>query len=225
MAHAFDLIVFDWDGTLMDSTAHIAHAIQRACADMGVTVPSAQAARQVIGLSLNEALTIACPDVPADRYTELVDAYRKHFFLGDQDVTLFDGVTEGLEAIRARGIMTAVATGKSRRGLTRALDTSGLNDCFVATRTQDDCPSKPHPAMLLELMDELCVAPDRTLMVGDTTHDLLMAQQAGTHGAGVCSGAHPRSALEDCNPLGLFEDFMEFRSWLLPLIGSIDTTS
>jgi phosphoglycolate phosphatase len=214
MTKSFDLIVFDWDGTLMDSTAHIASAIQQASRELGLATPSDRQARQVIGLSLNEALSLACPDLPAERYPEMVEAYRRHFFSGDETIVLFDGVTTALSALAAEGIQLAVATGKSRRGLDRALEVTGLGPLFSATRTQDDCPSKPHPAMLLELMEQLDCAPEHTLMVGDTSHDLLMARQAGTHAAGVCYGAHPREELASCSPLELFDDFPSLHLWL-----------
>ena len=218
MAKTFDLIVFDWDGTLMDSTAHIAVSIQRGCEEVGLPVPSLQAARQVIGLSLAQALATVSPGLTADRQQALAAAYRRHFFLGDQTVTMFDGVHAGLDAIERQGTLLAVATGKSRRGLDRALEASGLCGRFAATRTQDDCPSKPHPAMLLEIMDELGVAPERTLMVGDTTHDLEMARQAGTPRVGLCHGAHTREALEGCEPLALLDDFLSFNAWLAPML-------
>jgi phosphoglycolate phosphatase len=214
MTKAFDLIVFDWDGTLMDSTAHIVAAIQAASQQLGLPIPEADQARQVIGLSLAEALASACPELPAERYAEMAQAYRQHFFVGDETVVLFDGVAQALQTITAQGITLAVATGKSRRGLNRALEVSGLHGNFAATRTQDDCPSKPHPAMLLELMTELDATPERTLRVGDTTHDLLMAQQAGTHAVGLCQGAHSREALASYPNLGLFDDFCTFDLWL-----------
>ena len=215
----FDLIVFDWDGTLMDSTAHISRAIVLASRDLGLPEPDMALTRSVIGLSLAEALHRACPALPPARYQEMADAYRRHFFVGDETVELFDGVADGLAALAGRGVTMAVATGKSRRGLSRALDATGLGPLFASTRTQDDCPSKPHPAMLLELMDQLGATPDRTLMVGDTTHDLLMAQQAGTRSVGLCCGAHDGEALAACSPLGLFADFTAFHAWLQPQFG------
>jgi phosphoglycolate phosphatase len=214
MSPTFDLIVFDWDGTLMDSTAHIAHAIQRACEELGLTVPDARQASAVIGLSLTEALSQACPDLTPARYPEMIAAYRRHFFNGDQDITLFDGVREALAELAVGDALLAVATGKSRRGLDRALAATGLDRVFAATRTQDECPSKPHPAMLLELIDQLGSTAGRTLMVGDTTHDLLMAEAAGTHAVGVLSGAHSRDELAGCPSLGLFADFAAFYAWL-----------
>ncbi|TDR82060.1 HAD-IA family hydrolase [Paludibacterium purpuratum] len=214
MSQTFDLIVFDWDGTLMDSTAHIARAIQEACAELGLTVPDARQARAVIGLSLAEALSAACPDLPSSRYPEMIAAYRKHFFVGDEEIDLFEGVPEALSELSGGRALLAVATGKSRRGLERALAATNLVPVFAATRTQDDCPSKPHPAMLLELMAQLGAEPARTLMIGDTTHDLLMAEAAGTHAAGVLSGAHSRDELASCPNLGLFEDFGALYAWL-----------
>lgn len=216
---SFDLIVFDWDGTLMDSTAHIAASIRQASAELGLAVPDEQAARQVIGLSLAEALSRVCPDLTPERYPDMVAAYRRHFFVGDETVRLFDGVAGTIAALDRAGVLLAVATGKSRRGLDRALEATGLGRYFVGTRTQDDCPSKPHPAMLQELMAATGVSPQRTLMVGDTTHDLLMAQAAGTRAAGIYQGAHAREDLEQCKPLGLFPDFATFAGWLERQIG------
>ncbi|BEV70655.1 HAD family hydrolase [Paludibacterium sp. THUN1379] len=218
MNQPLQLIVFDWDGTLMDSTGHITHAIRQASAELGLRVPALHQARAVIGLSLVEALATACPDLPPSRYPEMVAAYRKHFFTGDEHIELFDGVREALAALSARDVMLAVATGKSRRGLERALQSSGLGDYFAATRTQDDCPSKPHPAMLLELMDQLGADPACTLMVGDTSHDLRMAEAAGTLAAGVLGGAHEREALARCPSLGLFDDFRSLHAWLMTRI-------
>jgi phosphoglycolate phosphatase len=214
MTKSFDLIVFDWDGTLMDSTAHIVYAIQHAAADLGLPIPSAESARQVIGLSLQAALETACPDLPLQRHQEMASACRKHYVAGDGAAVLFDGVADGLRELTARGVTLAVATGKSRRGLNQALEATGLRAHFAATRTQDDCPSKPHPAMLLELMEQLGVTAQRTLMVGDTTFDLSMAQQAGSHAVGMCYGAHEREALQRHAPLDLFEDFHGLRRWL-----------
>jgi len=218
MAKTFDLIVFDWDGTLMDSTAHIVNAIQHASVELGLPMPDTNAARQVIGLSLGAALKQACPDLPEARYQEMAAAYSKHFVASDESVVLFDGVDHGLRQLEQHGVTLAVATGKSRRGLTRALEATGLGERFAATRTQDDCPSKPHPAMLLELMALLDVSPERTLMVGDTTYDLQMAQLAGTHSVGVSYGAHERVMLESCAPLEIFEEFSTLQQWLLTQI-------
>ncbi|WP_028534886.1 HAD-IA family hydrolase [Paludibacterium yongneupense] len=214
MAKNFDLIVFDWDGTLMDSTAHIAHSIQLASAELGLPVPDRATANHVIGLGLTEALACACPELTPDRYPAMIDAYRRHYFGRDETLELFDGVREGLAALARTGVILAVATGKSRRGLDRALEATGIAPCFAASRTVDECASKPDPEMLHQLSALFDIAPERTLMVGDTTHDLQMANNAGARGAGVCYGAHPREALLDCQPLGLFDSFDEFCTWL-----------
>ncbi|GGY22990.1 HAD-IIIA family hydrolase [Paludibacterium paludis] len=214
MALPFDLIVFDWDGTLMDSTAHIVHSIQNAARDVGAAIPDRAAASHVIGLGLAEALQKACPDLPPERYPAMVDAYRRYYFSADETIELFPGVSEAMRALAQQGYLLAVATGKSRRGLDRALTATGLADCFDATRTVDECPSKPHPAMLEALMEQLGATPTRTLMVGDTTHDLLMAANAGTHGAGLTQGAHDADILELCPSLGVFDTFADFYGWL-----------
>ncbi len=219
-AHAFDLVVFDWDGTLMDSTAHITRSIQRACADLGLPVPERARASHVIGLGLVDAMRHVCPGLPAERYQDMVNAYRTHYLAGDQTIELFDGVAEALARWRARGVLLAVATGKSRIGLDRALAATGLGECFAITRTVDECRSKPHPQMLDDITEFLGADKRRTLMVGDTTHDLQMAQNAGTWGAGVSYGAHPVEALRDCAPLACFDSFAEFDTWLTPRLAN-----
>ncbi|HWH84420.1 MAG TPA: HAD-IA family hydrolase, partial [Burkholderiaceae bacterium] len=177
-AYQFDLIVFDWDGTLFDSTALIARCIQSACADVGVAVPSHERASYVIGMGLAEALQHAAPDLPRERYRDLADRYRHHYFARQDEIAFFDGTLAMLQALKARGQRLAVATGKSRRGLDAALNESELRGLFDATRTADETASKPDPRMLVELMTQFDVAPARTLMIGDTTHDLLLARNA-----------------------------------------------
>lgn len=214
MARKFDLIVFDWDGTLMDSTAHIVRSLQGACAELGLPVPPRERASHVIGLGLVDAMRYVCPGLEANRYQDMVEAYRHHYLAGDEVIELFSGVREGLAELKASGVFLAVATGKSRAGLNRALASTGLGEIFDATRTVDECHSKPHPAMLVELTDQLGVENQRTLMVGDTTHDLQMALNASTHSAGVSYGAHPIDQLETCRPLGIFDSFGAFHQWL-----------
>ncbi|MGL6072008.1 HAD-IA family hydrolase [Craterilacuibacter sp.] len=215
----FDLIVFDWDGTLMDSTAHIVRSIQRASADLKLPMPTREAASHVIGLSLGKALRTACPGLSPERYHDLEDAYRHHYLCGEETVELFDGVHQGLSSLKEAGVLLAVATGKSRKGLDRALEVSGLAGFFDATRTVDECNSKPDPQMLLDITDRLGVEMQRTLMVGDTSHDLLMAVNAKAHGAGVSYGAHPLEVLEDCRPAAIFHDFPSLQHWLMPRLG------
>jgi phosphoglycolate phosphatase len=211
----FDLIVFDWDGTLFDSTALIATCIQQACRDLGVTVPSRADAAYVIGLGLNDALAHAAPGLPPERYPELARRYRHHYFADQHAVTLFDGVSELLAELKARQHWLAVATGKSRLGLNSALESSDLEQMFDATRTADETASKPHPRMLLELMSEFGVEADRTLMIGDTTHDLQLAANAGAASIGVAYGAHAPEALQALAPLAVVRSVPELRDWLL----------
>lgn len=214
MSKRYDLIVFDWDGTLMDSTAVIAGSIQAACRDLGLTVPDDAASRHVIGLGLAQALRYAVPDVPESMYEPLVARYRQHFLAQDQAIPLFDGARETIAELHDAGFWLGVATGKSRMGLDRALESSGLKEYFHATRTADQSFSKPDPAMLLELMDELGVSNGRTLMIGDTTHDVLMAQNAEVDVVAAGYGAHPQQQLQELNPLALVKDFAELRAWL-----------
>ncbi|GHT91381.1 haloacid dehalogenase [Betaproteobacteria bacterium] len=209
----FDLIVFDWDGTLMDSAAAIVHAIQSASRDLRQPIPDDATARHVIGLGLEEALRHVAPHLPATQYPEMAARYRHYYLSRDHELTLFAGVRELLIELTERGFMLAVATGKSQQGLDRALDHFGLRPGFQALRCADQCPSKPHPQMLFELMEELGSAPERTLMIGDTTHDLQMAQNAGTASIGVSYGAHPATALQAQNPLACVDSVAALREW------------
>jgi phosphoglycolate phosphatase len=210
----YELIVFDWDGTLMDSAAMIVDSVQAAARDLGLEPPSDERARHIIGLGLEEALRYALPDLPEARYEELVERYRHHYLSRDHELVLFAGATALIDALAAKGCWLAVATGKSRRGLERALGQSGLGPFFHGTRCADECHSKPHPQMLEELMAELAVSPAQTLMVGDTTHDLLMAKNAGVDAVGVSYGAHPRAALEAADSRYLADSMTELDAWL-----------
>jgi phosphoglycolate phosphatase len=210
----FDLIVFDWDGTLLDSAAAIVHAIQSACVDIGVTVPDASTARSVIGLGLVDALARAVPDLPASRHPELAGRYRYHYLARDHELVLFDGVQALLAKLQSRGHTLAVATGKSRAGLDRALGHTGIGRFFAATRCADESVSKPAPDMVLELMDELSFEPSRTLVIGDTTHDLLMARHAGCGSVAVTYGAHPLDELLGARPLTHCASVGELDAWL-----------
>ena len=215
MTTPYQLLVFDWDGTLMDSTAVITHAIQAACRDLGLPVPSDVDASYVIGLGLGDALRHAVPTLEPRDYGQLSQAYRRHYFAHDNDLTLFPGALDMLYALKAAGYSLAVATGKSRVGLDRALDHADLRGLFDTTRTADETASKPHPAMLLEIMQELDRAPDMTLMIGDTTHDLLMARNAGTAAVGVVYGAHDAQQLADLQPVFLADSVPALQRFLL----------
>lgn len=217
MSPTFDLIVFDWDGTLMDSTAHITHSIQAACRDLDLPIPPRERASHVIGLGLIDAMRVVCPGLAESRYQDMVHAYRGHYLGGDETIELFDGVSQGLAALEDAGYLLAVATGKSRVGLDRAMAATGTAHHFLATRTVDECFSKPHPQMLHDLTGQLGVSAQRTLMVGDTSHDLQMALNAATHGVGVSYGAHSEAELRSCRPLEIFHAFNDLQQWLIQL--------
>jgi phosphoglycolate phosphatase len=211
----FDLIVFDWDGTLFDSTALITQCIQRAVKDVGGTVPSDKAAAYVIGMGLMQALAHAAPDVPTEKYPELGARYRHHYVAHQNDLSLFEGVLPMLAELRTRQHWLAVATGKSRRGLDDVLQTSELKPLFDSSRTADETAGKPHPQMLQELMSEFGVDPQRVLMIGDTTHDLQMALNAGCPGVGVSYGAHEPEAFHALQPRFVAHTVRELHDWLL----------
>jgi phosphoglycolate phosphatase len=215
MPRQFELVVFDWDGTVVDSTAMIARSIQKAAADLGLRVPTMDQASHVIGLGLNDALAAAVPDLQVDRIEEFSARYRHHYFAIEPDIVLFPGIRQLLVALVENGARLAVATGKSRRGLDRAFGATGLGAFFSASRCADETNPKPHPAMLNELTNELAVAPERTVMIGDTTHDLAMAAAAGVAAIGVTYGAHPRTQLAAQRPLALAESVEDLRPWLL----------
>ncbi len=214
MPKQFDLLIFDWDGTLMDSAGVIVDSIQRACTDIGLAAPGDRASRQIIGLGLTQALQTLLPDLPEDDYPRLVERYRHHYLGQDHAIPLFAGVPEGIRELAGNGFTLAVATGKSRVGLARALETSQLGPHFAATRCADQTHSKPHPAMVLELVEELDADPARTLVIGDTSHDLLMAANAGVASLGVTYGAHETDDLHPHAPLALLNSFAEVRAWL-----------
>jgi len=211
----FDLIAFDWDGTLFDSTAIITRCIQDAVRDVGGVVPNDQNAAYVIGLGLMQALAHAAPDVPSERYPELGARYRHHYLARQNDISLFDGVLPMLADLKAQQYFLTVATGKSRRGLDTALQAAELQSLFDGSRTVDETASKPDPRMLLELMLEFGVPPERTLMIGDTTHDLQMATNAGCASVGVSYGAHNANTFNDLKPRYVAATVRELHDWLL----------
>lgn len=210
----FDLIAFDWDGTLFDSTAIIARCIQNAVRDVGGVVPSDQDAAYVIGMGLMQALAHAAPDVPESKYPELGARYRHHYATHANDISLFEGVLVMLADLKARQHCLTVATGKSRRGLDEALQSVALQGLFSGSRTADETAGKPHPRMLQELMREFGAAPERTLMIGDTTHDLQMALNAGCPSVGVSYGAHEPAAFDALTPRFVAHSVRELHDWL-----------
>lgn len=210
----YQLVVFDWDGTLLDSAGAIVNAIQASCRDLGLEEPSDAQARHVIGLGLTDAMRHAVPSLPPERIHEMVERYRFHYLSADHQLMLFPGVREMLARLQAAGHMLAVATGKSRLGLDRAFAHSGLGALFQASRCADECHSKPHPQMLEELMAEFGVTSESTVMIGDTSHDLLMAKNAGVDGVAVTYGAHPLVHLQECQPKACVHDVRELDQWL-----------
>jgi phosphoglycolate phosphatase len=215
MTRQFDLIAFDWDGTLFDSTSLIVQCIQAGCRDLGVPVPSDADAAYVIGLGLHDALQHAVPGLPPQRYPELGQRYRHHYLARQHELVLFPGTLPMLQALKARNHFLAVATGKNRRGLDDALAHSQLHGMFDATRTADETAGKPNPLMLQQLMAQLGVSPERTLMIGDTTHDLMLARNAGTARVGVSFGAHDHEAFAEHGPLFVAHSTDELQQWLL----------
>ena len=209
----YRLIVFDWDGTIIDSASTIAACMQDAARDLGVAVPPLERARHVIGLGLHDAMRIAVPEVPAQRYPEFVASYRKHFLARKDAMRLFDGMRSLLEELSGRHVL-AVATGKSRAGLDRDLEFHKLKPLFASSRCADETNPKPHPAMLIELMDELGVDSQASLMIGDTSHDLEMARAASVDALAVTYGAHAEDGLRACQPLHCVNDVPALQRWL-----------
>jgi phosphoglycolate phosphatase len=211
----FDLIAFDWDGTLYDSTQIIVRCIQSAVVDVGGQKPTDEQAAYVIGMALMPALAHAAPDVPKDKYPMLGERYRHHYAAHHNDLSLFDGILPMLQALREKQHLLTVATGKSRKGLDEALHQVALRGMFDGSRTADETAGKPNPRMLNELMAEFGVSPERTLMIGDTTHDLEMAHNAGCASIAVSYGAHGTSDFGRWNPLTVAHNVGELHDWLI----------
>jgi len=211
----FDLIAFDWDGTLYDSTRIIVRCIQAAVVDVGGQKPTDEQAAYVIGMALMPALAHAAPDVPKEKYPMLGERYRHHYAAHHDDLSLFDGILPMLQALREKQHLLTVATGKSRKGLDDALHQVELRGMFDGSRTADETAGKPHPRMLNELMAEFGVDPQRTLMIGDTTHDLEMAHNAGCASVAVSYGAHGTSEFGRLKPLTVAHNVNELHDWLI----------
>ena len=209
----YRLIVFDWDGTVIDSPGAIVECMQGASRDLGLTVPEPERASHVIGLGLHDAMKIVAPDLPGERYPEYIAAYRRHFLAREDTMRLFAGMETLLERL-SRERSLAIATGKSRKGLERSLEATGVRRLFAASRCADETTPKPHPAMLFELMRELNAEPGGVLMIGDTSHDMEMARAAGVDGLAVTYGAHPEHTLRSCGARGCVANVAELDRWL-----------
>jgi len=210
----YDLIVWDWDGTIMDSTPTIVHCIQQSCRDLGFKVPDDALASSVIGLGIHDSLRRAVPWVDPVHFQKLTDRFRFHYLAKDHELDLFVGIRELLEDLRSDNYLLGVATGKSRVGLDRSLKHHQIGHLFHETRTADESFSKPHPGMLLELSDVTQVPTRRILMVGDTTHDLDMAANAGVDAIAVTYGAHPPDTLKTSKSLAHLDDVPQLAQWL-----------
>jgi phosphoglycolate phosphatase len=214
-ANPFRLLIFDWDGTLMDSIGTIVACTKAAVRELGLREMSDETIRGTIGLGLRETIEVLSPGGGEETFGRILECYRKHWTATYRDMPLlFPGVGEMLRGLAAEGYLLAVATGKSRRGLEYSLHQAGLRGLFHATRTVDEAFSKPHPQMLLEILDELGVAPEDAVMIGDTTYDLEMARSARTVAVGVCSGGHGREELERLGPLACLDQIVELAPWL-----------
>ena len=215
MNRQFDLIIFDWDGTLMDSEAKIVRCMQAAAVDVGIPDPGTAAIRDIIGLGLNEAMQVLFPEQAPVRRAELVERYRRHFLeLDATDMPLFPGVPQGLTQLTQQGYLLAIATGKARRGLNRVLDDTGMSHLFVSSRCADEAFSKPHPKMLEDILDDTGVDAGRALMVGDTVYDMEMARNAKVAGLAVSYGVHACERLLDCGALACLNSFPEVCAWV-----------
>ena len=214
MSKRFELLVFDWDGTLMDSAPAIIASIQESCRDLGLPVPARERAAHVIGLGLKDALSYVVPELPPSDYGKLAERYRHHYLARDPGIELFPGMREMLAELKQREYVLAVATGKSRAGLERVLESTQLKPYFDASRCANETQPKPHPAMLQELMAKLLIGPQLTLMIGDTAHDLQMAMSAGVPALAVSYGAHRRESLTAFNPLACIDTPQELAPWL-----------
>jgi phosphoglycolate phosphatase len=215
MAKQFDLIVWDWDGTLADSTGMITRAIVKAAEQACLPPLTSEQASSIIGLGLKESIQSLYPDITEQQARALATNYNLNYYAGEGEILLFGGAAETIKTLNRRGHKLAVATGKSRRGLNLALEHTQLRNFFHATRTVDECFSKPHPQMLDELMDDLVALPERTLMIGDTSYDLQMAKNAGVQAVGVTFGAQSADAWQGFSPIEQFNDFTSLSQWLL----------
>lgn len=216
----YKMVVFDWDGTILDSTGAITRSIQRACLDAGLPDPGEEIASYVIGLGLTDALRHAAPGANEAQIALLVESYRTHYLSKDHELELFTGAVPLLQTLNEMGVICTVATGKSRHGLNRAMSNSDTGRYFRGSRCADECHSKPHPQMILELMEEFDIDPAHVVMIGDTTHDLNMAQAAAVHALSVQTGAHPPKLLSQVPHLETFHSINELAPWLIQTISS-----
>jgi len=211
----WQLVVFDWDGTMVDSAARIVAAVEGAARSLALDPAPVPEIISYIGLSLDTMFMALHPDQDRETILRLCTAYRQHWLQSSViDTPVFGGAVQCLQRLQEAGALLAVATGKSRRGLDRALDDTGLGHHFAATRTADEAFSKPNPQMLLDVLEQTGQDRQRTLMVGDTVYDIQMASNAGIAAIGVCWGSHSRKQLADAGALACFDDFKSVSDWI-----------
>lgn len=216
MNHQAKLIVFDWDGTLMDSVAHIVFSLQTAITELNLSPKTDDEIKNIIGLGLREAFLALYPHSNTNELIELTASYRKRFFQQQENPSeLFPGVRELIDNLLQQDYLLAIATGKGRNGLDKVLMETGLEQYFPITRCADESHSKPHPQMLHDIMQYYGIGPEETIMVGDTEYDLHMANNASANSLGVTYGVHEKQRLLDCKPLGLVNNVQELQQWLL----------
>ena len=212
---SYQLLIFDWDGTLIDSTARIISSFQGGARELGMRIPPDEDVRNIIGLGLKEAIEQVMPELKSREVDALAQAYSRHYLEVDQTPTaLFDAVEVGLAQLREQGFRLAVATGKSRRGLDRVMQETELGHLFEITRCADETRSKPHPLMLEEILAHTEVSVDAALMIGDTDYDLNMATNAGMDALAVTYGAHELNRLSQARPTHRVDSFVEFIDWI-----------
>lgn len=211
----YELVVFDWDGTLMDSEVRIVTCMQRAAQDTGSPIPSDAAVREIIGLSMERAVEQLFPGIDEKSLPAFIEAYRVHW-LGDEvpHSALFPGAEETVRSLAEQGYLLAIATGKSRRGLDAVLQQTGLGELFHVSRCADEAFSKPHPQMLQDILTDLNTQADQAVMIGDTEYDMQMAANAGVDAVGVVHGVHHRDRLVEQGALTVFEQLPDLLSWV-----------
>ena len=214
-AASYRLLIFDWDGTLLDSITSIVECTRASLEELGLPPVSEASIREAIGLGIRETVERFVPGCDEGLFHRIVQIYRHHWLSTYcHRPMLIPQARQVLERLAQGGYLLALATAKNRAGLRRDLEKTGLAELFVATRTVDEAPSKPHPQMVLQILEEVEVRPEDALLVGDTAHDLLMARNAGVGGLGVCSGSHDREELERLEPLACLESVAELPAWL-----------
>ncbi len=214
MKNNFDLIIFDWDGTIANSSGTIVSSFKEMCALSNIKTPTDYEINSIIGLGLDEAFAKLFPSIERGEINRLQSLFREAYLKKADEISIFDGIELGIKSLFAQGYLLAIATGKSRRGLNNALNKSNLNDLFSHTKTIDECFSKPHPQMILEILDSLMIKPERTLMVGDSGYDLQMAVNAKVSTLAVTYGSQVKDQLVGYNALDYMDSPYEVFEWI-----------